>query len=137
VIGVEGSNLLLESVRWGGWLSIFEGRQYTRVMHRRQQMDARAKRWRLILGLLCIALVIFGVTVSLAHGHEQDNVSHADCGLCAAAHVAVQLAAAPALVPVAQVFTRVETYIPEARPRTLSRFALFTRPPPAKAYLSL
>ena len=104
-------------------------------MYRRQQMDARAKQWRLILGLLCIVLVISGVTVSLAHGHEQESVSHADCGLCAAAHVAVQLSAAPALVPVAQVFTRVEIYIPAARPRNLSRFALFTRPPPATAHL--
>jgi len=104
-------------------------------MYRRQPKNAKVTQWRLILGLLCIALVIFGVTVSLAHGHEQESVSHADCGLCAATHVAVQLSAAPALVPVAQVFTRVEIYIPAARPRNLARFALFTRPPPAIADL--
>ncbi len=88
-------------------------------------------QWRLIVGLLCIALVVLAGTLSVAHGHEDVNVSHADCGLCATAHVTVQLAEAVTLIPVAQVFARVEASIPPDRSRTLSRFALFTRPPPA------
>jgi hypothetical protein len=92
-------------------------------------------QWRLVLGLLCIALVVFAGTVSIAHGHD-DGINHADCGLCATAHAPVQLAVSPALVPVAQVFARVEASLPPARPRTLSRFALFTRPPPAVRHLS-
>ena len=86
--------------------------------------------WRLILGLLCVALVVLAGTLAVAHGHEDATVSHADCGLCAPAHVTIQLAVAVALIPVAQVFTRVEASIPPDRSRTLSRFALFTRPPP-------
>ena len=90
-------------------------------------------RWTLILSLLCIALVLLAGTLSVAHGHEQGDVSHADCGLCATAHVAVQLASTPALLMVAQVFTRVDTFEPVCRTKTLSRFALFTRPPPDQA----
>lgn len=95
----------------------------------------RAKHWRLILGLLCVALVVLAGTLSVSHGHE-DGIAHADCGLCATAHVTVQQAATLTLGPVAPVFTRVEVSLPAARPRKLARFALYTRPPPANAPLS-
>jgi hypothetical protein len=95
----------------------------------------RASRWRLIVGLRCVALIVLGGTLSVAHGHD-DGITHADCGLCATAHVTVQVASTLTLGPVTQVFTRVDTSLPEIRPRTLFRSELFTRPPPAGAYLN-
>jgi hypothetical protein len=92
--------------------------------------------FRLIVSLLAIALVLFAGTLSVTHSHAPGALTHADCNLCATAHAVVQVAAAPAPVPIALVFTMVEATIPPARIRTLSRFALFTRPPPADAPLS-
>jgi hypothetical protein len=93
-------------------------------------------RWRLLLALLCVALVVFTGTLSVAHWHENDSIAHADCGLCATAHVTVQLATDIPAGPVIEVSTRVEASLPAIRPRTLSRFALFTRPPPVNAHLT-
>jgi len=101
----------------------------------REQTTTRASRWRLILGLLCVALVVLAGTLSVSHGHD-DGIPHADCGLCATAHVTVQVASTLTLGPVAQVFTRVNASLPEIRPRTLFRSELFTRPPPAGAHLT-
>jgi hypothetical protein len=50
--------------------------------------------------------------------------------------VTVQVVAALLMGPSQPVVTRFETFVPEARPRTLSRFALFTRPPPANPHLN-
>jgi hypothetical protein len=91
--------------------------------------------WRLLVALFCVALVVLAGTLSVAHWHEDGSISHADCGLCATAHVTVQLAAALPAGPAIQVAARVEAALPEARPRNLSHFDLFTRPPPAKAHL--
>jgi hypothetical protein len=105
-------------------------------MVRVQRKDAGAARWRLLLGLLCVALLIFAGTLSVAHGHNDGTIDHADCTLCVAAHATVHLVAALPVAPATVVFTRVETTLPPARPRTLSRFALFTRPPPAQTHLT-
>jgi hypothetical protein len=105
-------------------------------MVRVQRKDAGAARWRLFFGLLCVALLIFAGTLSVAHGHNDGTIDHADCTLCVAAHATVQLVAALPVAPATVVFTRVENALPAARPRTLSRFALFTRPPPARAHLT-
>jgi hypothetical protein len=104
-------------------------------MVRVQRKNLGATRWRLICGLLCVALLVFAGTLSVAHGHNDGAIDHADCGLCATAHVTVQLVAALPDAPSTLVFTKVEAILPAARPRTLSRFALFTRPPPADAHL--
>ncbi len=93
-------------------------------------------RWRLLVSLLCVALLVLAGTLAVAHGHEPGNISHNDCGLCATAHVTVQVVAALLMGPSQPVVTRFETFVPEARPRTLSRFALFTRPPPANPHLN-
>ncbi len=92
-------------------------------------------RWRLLVGLLCVALLILAGTLSVAHGHE-DGINHADCGLCATAHVSVQMAVSPDLLFVAQVRERFEPRTLEVPPKPLYRFSLFTRPPPADAHLN-
>jgi hypothetical protein len=104
-------------------------------MNRRQLHPKSISRWSLVVGLLCVLLVVLAGTLNVAHGHDRDSVDHADCGLCAAAHVSVQIAATTALVSAPLVKTRVEAFVPEARPRNLARFALFTRPPPSLAHL--
>ncbi len=85
--------------------------------------------WRLLLGLLCLGLVLFSGTLAVTHTHAQGAV-HSDCGLCAVAHTTAHILATPVYVPVTQVVTRLVVAVAVPRSRTLSRFALFTRPPP-------
>jgi hypothetical protein len=92
--------------------------------------------WRLLLGLLCVALLVFAGSLSVAHGHNDGTIDHADCSLCATAHVTVQLVATLPDAPATLVYTKVEISLPAARPKTLSRFALFTRPPPVATHLT-
>jgi hypothetical protein len=87
--------------------------------------------WRVLLGVLCIALIMIGGVVSVTHTHSQDEISHQDCGLCVTAHMAVQVAVTVTQVCVAQVFTRVEAFRPIASHDFAPQFALFSRPPPA------
>ena len=89
--------------------------------------------WRVLLSVLCVALVLLAGTVSVTHTHAPGDISHADCGLCATAHAVVQVAAAPAPVAIAQVVERVEPSLPSLRPRATFQFERFTRPPPANA----
>jgi hypothetical protein len=89
----------------------------------------------LLFGWLCIALLIFAGSLSVAHGHNDGTIDHADCSLCATAHVTVQLVATLPDAPATMIYTKVEASLPAARPRNLSRFALFTRPPPADQHL--
>src|ERR1039457_342768 len=48
--------------------------------------------WRVLLGVLCIALIMVGGIVAVTHTHSQREISHQDCGLCVTAHMAVQVA---------------------------------------------
>jgi hypothetical protein len=86
---------------------------------------------RVLLGVLCIALVMIGGIVSVTHTHSQRETTHQDCGLCVTAHMAVQIAVTVTQVCVAQVFTRVEASRPVAAHDFTPQFALFSRPPPA------
>ncbi len=101
----------------------------------KQNKMRRVARWRLLVGLLCVALIAFAGTISVAHGHD-DGITHTDCGLCATAHAPGQLAAAPTMAPAAQVFARVLARVTAAPPRKAARFALFIRPPPAESHLT-
>jgi hypothetical protein len=89
--------------------------------------------WKLLLALLCISLVIACGTIQAIHVHPDADLSHADCPLCATAHVAVQVVEPPVALHVAPVVSLVETFLPAIPSRTLTTFALFTRPPPANA----
>jgi len=88
------------------------------------------KPWRLLLGLLCIGLVLLMGTMAATHAH-MDRADHPDCGLCVTAHMAVQLASPAVQAAVTPVVARVEPTHRLVVVRTVSRFALFTRPPPA------
>jgi hypothetical protein len=87
-------------------------------------------RWRILLGVVCIALIMVGGLVSVTHTHSQREITHQDCGLCVTAHMAIQVAVTVTQVCVAQVFTRVETSRPVASHDFIPQFALFSRPPP-------
>jgi len=93
-------------------------------------------RWKFLVGLLCVALVVLSGTISATHTHGHDNSLHDDCGLCAAAHATVQLATQPPLPILARVYTRVETARAVRRPALKLAFDLFTRPPPVSASLA-
>jgi hypothetical protein len=87
--------------------------------------------------LLCVSLVIACGTIQVVHVHTQGNISHSDCALCATAHVSVQLAETPVTLHyVAPVISAVEAFVPPTLAPDFFTFALFTRPPPARAHLS-
>jgi hypothetical protein len=93
--------------------------------------------WRLLLSLLCLSLVVACGTIQVVHVHPQGDISHPDCALCATAHVSVQLAeTSVTLHQVAPVKWVVEAFVAPAPTRTLSTFALFTRPPPVDFVLA-
>jgi hypothetical protein len=92
--------------------------------------------WRLLLALLCVFLVIATGTVQAVHAHPVGDISHADCSLCATAHVTAQVVEPPATVLVAAVVTHVEASGPPVWTGTVFTFALFTRPPPVDSVLA-
>lgn len=87
--------------------------------------------WRLLVGVLCIALLMVGGVLSATHSHSHGEVSHQDCGLCVTAHMAVQVAVSVTAVQVTTVFSRVEAVRPVSAHDFTPQFALFCRPPPA------
>ena len=96
-----------------------------------QRLRSRTTTWRVLLAILCVVLAIVAGTAQVVHTHADGTDTHADCSLCAAAHVTVQTVQTPVLArPVAVTFV----FEPRPQPRPASRlfdFALFTRPPPA------
>ena len=80
--------------------------------------------------MVCLALVVLSSTVQVAHTHAGGEISHADCSLCATAHVVAQVVSNPVLLSA----TLVVAEVPDCPPPTLLApspiFALFTRPPP-------
>jgi hypothetical protein len=88
--------------------------------------------WRILLALLCVLLVVVLGAVQVAHTHA-DGADHADCALCAAAHVSVHPIHAPSPAPATAVVATLEALPPAVLPRALATFALFTRPPPPVA----
>ena len=90
-------------------------------------------RWRALLGLLCVALILLGATLAVAHTHERGLVSHADCSLCMAAHHVVPMAASAPGLPVPQVFATVHYLVAASRSKQRLRLTLPIRPPPAAA----
>lgn len=93
-------------------------------------------RWGMFLGLLCIALVLIGSTLQVAHTHPGGDLSHSDCSLCVSAHVVAQIVSNPIPVPAALTVVAEPTFHAKPRPERLSIFALFTRPPPAVSTLA-
>ena len=99
----------------------------------RNDRQPRADRpWRILLALVCVLLVVVLGSVQVAHSHA-DGTAHADCALCAAAHISVHPVHAPSPAPATSVVAVLEALPPAVLPRTLAIFALFTRPPPPVA----
>ena len=86
--------------------------------------------WRVLLALVCVLLVMVAGTVQVAHSHADGADTHADCSLCAAAHITVHMVQTPAQAPPVAVVTLLEFEPPSVLPIALCTFALFTRPPP-------
>src|ERR1039458_4758118 len=86
--------------------------------------------WRLLLALLCVLLVAALGTVQVAHTHADGTANHADCALCAAAHISVHYVSAAAPAPTTSVVALLVALPPSILTSVLSTFALFTRPPP-------
>jgi hypothetical protein len=88
--------------------------------------------WRHLLAILCVFLVVIAGTAQVAHTHNEGADTHADCSLCAAAHVTVQMDQTPAApAPAVAVIATLESLPAAVIPSVLCTFALFTRPPPA------
>ena len=79
---------------------------------------------------VCIALVFVCGTVQAVHSHSDGNISHADCPLCATAHVGISVVSQPATLQFTPIVSYVEAALPPLRSRSVLAFALFTRPPP-------
>ena len=94
---------------------------------------ARRCSWRVAVAVLCAMLLVFAGVVQGAHTHADQIATHADCSLCVAAHLTVELAPSPVPAPVSHVITAVEVAPICSRATALSTFALFTRPPPSGA----
>ncbi len=105
-------------------------------MIRNSSKSRRQASWRFLLGLLCLALVVLGSTIQVAHTHTSGDLSHADCSLCATAHVVAQVVAAPVSLAVTVVIAAVRVSAPLSHPGGPIAFALFTRPPPAISTLA-
>ena len=103
--------------------------------HRRFNANAPGS-WRFLLALLCVLLVVVCGTVQVVHTHPLGDRSRADCALCVTAHVVVQISTPPPTLHASPVVSIVEAFAPASRARTLSIFALFTRPPPVDASLA-
>jgi hypothetical protein len=102
-------------------------------MRYNHQSQRTSRSWRFLLGLLCILLVVVSGTLQVAHTHTDGADAHANCSLCVAAHVTVQLVQSPFPAPTISVVSILEALPPSVVPSALSTFALFTRPPPVAA----
>ena len=85
----------------------------------------------LALGFFCVALIVFGGIVRVAHTHASGPAVHDDCALCLTAHLSVRPAvSAPNMTPS---FARV-AYVRNPKPLhgkyRLVVFSLYNRPPP-------
>ena len=99
-------------------------------MRRNNRQTRTNPPWRILLALLCVLLVVVLGSVQVAHTHADGNETHADCALCAAAHISVHPVHAPPPAPTTAVVAVVEALPPSLVSSPVSIFALFTRPPP-------
>jgi len=85
--------------------------------------------WVTILGIVCIALVLFTGILQVTHSHPNGQIDR-DCSLCITAHHAVQAVVVVTLQIASQPVTRcvAETFSPVPRQRFVLKLA--NRPPP-------
>lgn len=85
----------------------------------------------MLLAVVCVLLVVMTGVVQAAHSHLGCADTHANCSLCAAAHVTVHPTEAQTPSSAASVVARVEASPESELPSRLLAFSHFTRPPPA------
>jgi hypothetical protein len=84
-----------------------------------------------LLGILCIALVLFTGVIQVTHSHPAGQPDHADCSLCCTAHHVVQVVALVSLELAVQPVAPVAIEHPVDLPRARVLVKLANRPPPA------
>ena len=84
------------------------------------------------LGILCCALLVLGGIVQAGHIHQDGQAVQSDCTICHAAHVVVQAPIPQSLPRPVRIVAMVSPALEAIRPKPLSFFSLFTRPPPAQ-----
>jgi hypothetical protein len=87
-------------------------------------------RWKFLVGLLCVALVVCSGCIAATHTHDRGEALRTDCGLCLTAHTAVQLPNLPPTTMPVHLLTQVAPERPIRRARLQLAVDLFTRPPP-------
>jgi hypothetical protein len=100
-------------------------------MGRNNRLTRADAPWRILLALLCVLMVVVLGAVQVMHTHADGTANHADCALCAAAHISVQPVHAVAPAPTTSVVALLVALPPSILLSSLATFALFTRPPPA------
>jgi hypothetical protein len=83
-----------------------------------------------LFALLCIALVIIGGTIQIAHTHSFDHLAHPECSLCVTAHVGISPAALIVLPAPGDYAARIEVEPRADGPRSFFTLPLYIRPPP-------
>jgi hypothetical protein len=89
--------------------------------------------WVSILGILCIALVLFAGVVQVAHFHANGHPDQ-DCALCVSAHQTVQVAAVVAVILCSQPVVRRVAEHRSPTPRQRFVLKLANRPPPVPVF---
>ena len=87
----------------------------------------------IVVALLCVLLAVCLGTIHAVHIHPDGDVSHADCALCATAHLSAQTVPLFVTTLVTLAAAQLEATEPIVRSTTFSTFALYTRPPPVDA----
>lgn len=89
--------------------------------------------WTAILGIVCIALVLFTGVVHVAHFHANGQIDQ-DCALCVTAHQAVQVAALVVVILCSQPVERRTAERASPTPRQRFVLKLANRPPPVPVF---
>ena len=90
--------------------------------------------WTAILGVVCIALVLFTGVVHVAHFHANGQIDQ-DCALCVAAHQAVRVAALVVVILCSQPVERRTAELASPTPRQRFVLKLANRPPPVPVFV--
>lgn len=84
------------------------------------------------MAVLCVVLAVLAGTVQIVHLHADGTDTHANCSLCAAAHLSVQGVHQQVFTPPPVRMVRAVELKRQSRTATTDlSFALFHRPPPA------
>ncbi len=88
--------------------------------------------WGSLLGMVCVALVLFTGVLQVTHSHPNGQPDH-DCSLCVTAHQAAQVVVVVTLAVQSHAVARlvVERFNPLPRQRFVLKLA--NRPPPVPA----